>query len=527
MKNAMLLDAPAAAAKPVRNRKAVDLQLKKLSEAPPRKDPRRTEFDARLKAAGLDGDTIRELHDLALPLPPDPCEADGKKTDLGLARIFVEDNHLECKYVHPWRAWLIWYSHYWRRDESETVSCLMKDTVCRMLEKAARLSPSEAKTEFYKWALKCESEPKMRAALVLARSEPEITADPADFDQYPLLLACANGVLDLTTGQLRDGLRGDMLTLAVPHDFDPSATCPRWEQFLAEVLPDPDVRRFVSRAIGYTITGLMREQCFFLCTGTGCNGKSVLLSTLAKVLGPLAMNLPFSSFTARRDSATNDLAALPGKRLVSASETGETSALDEARIKALTGQDILTARRLYQEFAEFTPTCKLWLACNHRPAVRDDTYAFWRRVRCITFPRQLTPDEIDPDLPDKLTAEAPGILAWAVRQALDYLLHGLPAPDAVRVATDYYRVESDPLADFLDERYEKGPDLAVSFHDIYQDYCEWAITNRFRPSETLSRTAVGSRLCASFRKGRDSHGGRMLMYYGLGPRRHSPQEAEE
>ena len=254
-----------------------------------------------------------------------------------------------------------------------------------------------------------------------------------------------------------------------------------------------------------------------MLTGTGANGKSTLLETLANVFGPLALNMPFSTFTVKwgGHSASNDMAQLPGKRLVCASETGEASAIDEARIKAVTGQDTISARYLYHEFFSFQPVCKMWLSCNHRPIVNDDTYAFWRRVRCIEFPRRFSGSEIDPNLKAALTAESEGILAWAVQRAVEYLAEGLPVPEAVKLTTDAYQAETDPLADFFADKCCFGEAKSAKSAELYQAYNKWADDRGLQKGERLTWTAFGRKLGSAYKKGQ---GRQRTTYLGIGLR---------
>ena len=148
------------------------------------------------------------------------------------------------------------------------------------------------------------------------------------------------------------------------------------------------------------------------------------------------MNIPFTVLELQqRPSLTNDLASMAGRRLVTSSETNESTRLNEARIKALTGGDPITARFLYSESFTYEPVAKFWLAVNHLPRVRDDSYGFWRRVRVLSFNEQFTGDDADKGLPFKLLEELPGILNWGVQGALNWRLVGLAPPSAVMTAT--------------------------------------------------------------------------------------------
>ena len=435
-------------------------------------------------------------------------------TDSGNGELLAALYGTQLRYDHRRRRWLVWGGHYWR-DDTDGQAGRMALEVARYRQRSALSIQDRVRREAaFRFGIQSENRQRLDAMLNLARGIIPLADSGDKWDAAPLLLPCENGVVELDTGRLHPGRQDERLRTAVPHCYTPDAKCPRWEQFLAEVLPDPEVREFVSRAIGYSATGRCGEQCWFLLSGTGCNGKSTFLRVLADVLGPVAINLPFATFTVRRDNgATNDLASLVGARLVTASETGDTCTLDEARIKALSGEDLITARFLYSEFFSFRPTCKIWLSCNQRPAVRDDSYAFWRRVRCLNFPRRFEGGEIDRDLKARLFAEREGILAWIVRQAGEYLRSGLNPPPAVLIETEAYREDTDVLSDFLYERCATGEGYTAFFSDLYRAYQEWSEKNHLPKREVLSKNNFGRKLGARFEKSRR---GGPAKYYGIG-----------
>ncbi len=191
--------------------------------------------------------------------------------------------------------------------------------------------------------------------LALAQDFRPIADTGGGWDADPWLLGVPNGVVDLRTGELRPGRREDRITMQTAVPYDPEATCPRWKQFLVEIFADDEeLIGFVQRAVGYSITGITSEQCLLVLYGTGANGKGTLTITLKFVLGDYAWNMPFSTIEMRNRAAIpNDLAALVGRRFVMASETNDGARLNEARVKALTGCDPITARFLHAEFFTF------------------------------------------------------------------------------------------------------------------------------------------------------------------------------
>lgn len=409
--------------------------------------------------------------------------------------------------------WLLWSGHHWAPADMGQVEALAKETARRRQVAAIRIEDLDQRKAAVAWALGSESAYRRRAMVDLARSEPPIAARFSDFDQDPWLLGCRNGVLDLRSGCLRPGRPSDLVTKSVGYDFDPEAQCPRWERFLAEVFDgDAQLVGFLRRAVGYSLTGDVREQCLFLCHGRGCNGKSVFLSTLRAVLGDYAANTPFSTFEWDRNAnTTNDLAALAGARLVTASETSEARRLNEARVKAITGGDPVTCRFLFSEFFTFTPTFKVWLAMNALPKVTGTDDGIWRRIRLIPFKVSFAGRE-DRTLAATLRAELPGILRWALEGCLEWQsLGSLEPPEAVTNATDAFRKESDLVGRFLDEEALMGEGMTVRASELYAAFVAWA---KRQGEDTMTGTAFGLRMRdLGYEKTRQKTG---VVYVGLG-----------
>jgi putative DNA primase/helicase len=229
-----------------------------------------------------------------------------------------------------------------------------------------------------------------------------------------------------------------------------------------------------------------------MCYGKGANGKSVFFSTLKEVLGAYAFKAPSLLFDADKCSTIpNDVAPLDGKRFVILTEMGESSHLNESRIKELVHGDEITARFLNKEFFTFTPVAKYWIAVNHKPKVRDESDGFWRSIQMIPFTMQFSGDQADKDLTKKLCAEAPGILAWAVRGCLEYQKDGLKPPILVAEATAEYREESDVLNDFLHDTCITAPDQFTPAHLLYMAYASWASGQGLTQKETLTSRTFG------------------------------------
>ena len=323
-----------------------------------------------------------------------------------------------------------------------------------------------------------------------------------------------NGVLELAEGILRPGRPADQITLSTRIPYDPEAVCPRWDQFLGEVFEgNLSLIEYVARAAGYSLTGLTREQAFFFCSGVGSNGKGILFTVLRSLLGDYAQNLPFQSLEIKqRASIPNDIARLANRRLVTAAETNQGAQLDEALIKTLTGEDVITARFMRAEYFDFTPVAKFWLATNHRPEIKDLSHGFWRRIQVVPFGRVFPEEELDRDLAQKLKRELPGILAWAVRGCLAWQERGLDPPEEVREATEDYHLEMDTVIRFIAERCIVGSEERAPAGQLHIAFAAWASDEGLPKEEVLSATKFGLSMKHRFTRGEGS-GGR--FYHGI------------
>jgi putative DNA primase/helicase len=446
--------------------------------------------------------------------PPAPALAGELHTDYGNAERLVREHGADLRYTTAW-GWMVWDGARWKRDETGETMRRAKATI-RGMYTASWTLPEEAGAFLRKHAAKSESAAALKAMITLAASEHPVASAAADFDGDPWLLNTANGTLDLRAGDLRPHHRADLLTRVAPVVYDGQAACPHWRLFLHQIFNgDTDQILFLQRAIGYALTGSTREQVMFILYGTGANGKSTLLNVLQAVLGDYAQSTPATTLLVRPDgAATNDLARLAGARFVAATESEEGKRLAEALIKQMTGGDKLVARYLRQEFFEFVPVFKLFFATNHKPVIRGTDLAIWRRIHLIPFSVTIPPEQRDATLTERLIAEAPGILAWAVEGCRMWQARGLAPPASVQAATEGYRSDMDLLAQFLAECCAEGPagKYEVTHKELYKTYAEWADDAGEKP---MSSRAFSQRLQETGRYTKGPGTGNILTWYGL------------
>lgn len=450
-----------------------------------------------------------------------------KLDGIGNGERFTDDHTPDVRYSYELDRWLVWTGKRWSLDAQARVETMAKDTARRIL-KEMELALDDARdaglpddeigaieTKYRKQYLAAARVTGVRDTLKMAQSEPGIKVALEQLDADPMLMNVRNGTIDLATGRLLGHRRKHGITKMAPASFDPGANSTRWQAFLDRIFDgDEELIAYIQRAVGYSLTGAVGEQCLFFLYGTGQNGKSVFIQTLLSVLGEYAQKAPTEMIMKQERSsggATPDMARLRGVRLAVTAELDENQRMGEARVKDLTGADRIVARHLYREPIEFDPTHKLWIYGNHKPAIRGTDDGIWRRIRLVPFTVTIPNEEKDPHLTEKLKRERDGILAWAVRGCLEWQRDGLGLPSAVASATDAYRNESDRLGTFLDERCVVEMWARVGKSELYAAYDAWCHDSGEHP---VSKRKLGQLLVErGFGDGRNE---RERFWTGLG-----------
>lgn len=414
----------------------------------------------------------------------------GKRfTDLGNAERLVQRHGQDLHYVYAWKKWLVWDGKRWRPDETGEVERMAKATVRAIYQEAADDLDPDNRPKVAAWAKASEHHSRIKAMIELAKSEPGVAVLPSELDTNPMELNLLNGTLHLGAKALFEHRRDSLITKLAPVEWNPEAKSETWDDFLRQILPDEPDRSYLQRIIGYALTGDVREQTLFVFFGFGSNGKSTVMEAVRSMLGDYAQQASSELFLVKRPGAIpTDVARLQGARFVTASETEDGSRLAEAQIKQLTGGDRVTARRLYADPTEFDPTHKLFLTTNHKPQVRGNDEAMWRRIRL--FPFSVTIKDADRDDALPATLRRPHILAailrWAVEGCDEWQRIGLGTSPNVVKATAEYREESDVFGQFIEDVCSVGLDHRVRTGDLYDAYKDWAKENGYAPMTAKS-----------------------------------------
>lgn len=396
-------------------------------------------------------------------------------TDMGNAERFIDQHAHVLRYVADLGHWVRWDGKRWEQTDDKVAQGLARHTAREMLREVYE-SPEERRPFIRKWQHASEARRALESMAALAKTFEQIRIKAGQLDADPMLLNVQNGTIDLRTGALRAHVQSDQITKISPVAFDSAAACPTWDRFLERILPSEALRAHLKRCIGYSLTGHVSEQVLFFAHGHGSNGKSTFLTTLQHVLGEYArQGSPDLLLASHNDPHPTSKAALKGARFVVCSEVEQGRTFAETTVKELTGGDVISARFMRENFFDFNPTHKIFLAANHKPKVRGTDHAIWRRIRLIPFYATITEAEKDPALKDKLKAEASGILAWAVRGCLEWQRDGLGTSPEVLEATQGYREDQDLIAQFITDVLEAVPTGFVSSAELYRSYEKWCI----------------------------------------------------
>lgn len=404
------------------------------------------------------------IRSTVLPAQPEMDLRPPEFSDDALALRFAAEHEANRRYVALWSTWLGWDCQRWSSDDT-----LKAFDDARSVCRTAAASCNETKL-----SKSIASAATVAAVERLARADRRLAARAVQFDANPWLLNTPAGVIDLLTGEKRPALREDYMTKMTRVGAE--GDCPRWLAFLQTITDgDTDIERFLARAVGYTLTGSTREHAFFFLHGTGGNGKSVFVETISKVLADYATAAPIEMFTTTKfQGHTTDVAGLQGSRMATASETDQGRSLAEARVKLLTGGDAISARRMRADNVTFTPQFKLWMTGNHKPTITTNDEAIRRRMHLIPFTVSIPPWRRDQKLPEKLEAEWPGILAWAIEGCREWLKIGLAPPASVRQATDEYLSSEDAKLCWLESEVVFDANALATTDSLFGSWKEWA-----------------------------------------------------
>ncbi|MDR2094472.1 MAG: DUF5906 domain-containing protein [Treponema sp.] len=400
-------------------------------------------------------------------------------TDATNAQRLFREHGKDIRYNAAWKKWLVWNGSHWETDEGALIHERGLQTVRNIYDEVLKTDDWRERMEIENYAKLSESMRRRKAFVEAASVIKVLNITSDDLDPNPWLLNVRNGTIDVMTGEFREHRQEDMITKIAHVDYNGQTDCPLWKQFIREIMDyKADVITFVQTVAGWALTGDISEQTMFILFGSGANGKSTFLNTIMYLLGDYAIATPTETFMRKNgDQYTNDIARLRGTRFVTTTEAEQGRRLSEPLIKKITGNDQMTARFLYGEFFNFTPTFKIFMATNHKPVIKGTDHGIWRRIKLIPFTTRIPEEKQDKHLEMKLREEASGILNWLLEGTMRWRREGLRTPAVILSATDEYRGEMDVIGNFLKERCVQKPEVSIRIRELFKAYQEWCDEN--------------------------------------------------
>lgn len=402
-------------------------------------------------------------------------------TDKGNAQRFTSLYEDIVKYDHNLavnKGWLVWNGQRWTKDDTAQVYRFYNSMLDKMYEQCLEIEDEKSRENFAKWVHRCGMNSTTEATMREVAKMEGISTRTDVFDNKPFLFNCDSGTINLNTFMEKPHDSSDMLSQISPVPLG-NGTPHRWVKFIDEITDgNKELGRYLQKCIGYSMTGYTDEQCVFFLYGMGANGKSTFLDIVTAIFGDYAKNVESRTLMVKKhdSSANSDIARLKGSRLVTAVESNEGAYLDESLIKHLTGGEIVTARFLYGNEFQFVPQFKIWMATNHKPTIQGTDKGIWRRIKLIPFTVTFDEKHRDLKLKDKLLAELPDILGWALEGAKMWRAEGLSEPAIVTNAINEYKADMNSVGRFVEECIIVTNDKndAITSTALYENYKQWA-----------------------------------------------------
>ncbi|WNM69011.1 DNA primase/helicase [Mycobacterium Phage TribleTrouble] len=438
-------------------------------------------------------------------------------TETGNADLLVEAYGARLRYCPDTGKWLSWAGDRWQHgtDNGEAL------VAARKVVEAIRID-DDSPRDLIQHRMRSLSRKGLENMVALAKAQPKMRVRLADLDAEPYELNTPSGVVDLKNGQLLAHTPNSWHTKITGAGYNPAAVAPKWAKFLAGTFGDDvELISYVQRLAGLAAIGKVTHHVLPFLFGGGSNGKSVIMDVLATVLGDYAITAPANFLLAGRDRHETEIARLHGARMVVCSEINADSKFDEAKVKVLTGGDVLSGRYMRQDYFDFIPSHTLFLMGNHQPQVSAGGTSFWRRLRLIPFLHTVPPEQRNPNLAAELIAEeGAAILAWIVAGARQIAAEGLREPASVLDATKEYSEQEDALGRFIAEccvlttgaSSVGGAKPAL----VLKAYQRWAMSNG--EDAMVSQIKLGRELSARFGvRSMPVHGSRVYAGLALQP----------
>jgi putative DNA primase/helicase len=435
------------------------------------------------------------------PVPPPPTgqPSDGTnsqfmRSQLRMAVRMTLEWAQALRYVHG-IGWFVWDpAGFWRLDDKETAKNYAVQTKLNAMRELVNLAGAD-QDALFRDARELDKNNALNGTVSIARTLPPFTTAVTDLDPYPHMINTPDGIWDLDARLMHAHDRAVLHTKIMgcgpgaPHPDGP------FHRFLLDVLPDPEVRHYLGKIIGYAAYGKVLDQIFPIITGVGGSGKSTFLDILRAAFGTYGDTAPNSLLMAGRNEHPTEIADLRGQRLVAVYETEEDQRMKVASMKQMTGGDRLKGRRMRQDFFEFVPSHTFLLVTNFPPVLDADDDAAWDRIRVISFDRKFrgTAAENTNLAAEIIATDLPAVVRWVVDGYTAFRAEGLRAPAAVIEATEREMGKTDLFSQFLNE-LGREPLPGTQGDQLSSAYAEWVAYCKQQRAKPGRKNAFGERL---------------------------------
>lgn len=423
---------------------------------------------------------------------PDTFHVD--EHDAIIADLIVKENGENLIFDTTTKQWRVFSNGLWY--EAEDAERMVWGFYCKVILDISNRKYEKIQIGDPKWLKNAMNQSKASAALKIVQV---LRAKGAkSLDANPNLIGIQEMIYEIDSQLVRAAKAADYMFKTVSPTYDANAKCPQWEQFLETALQgDQDMISYLQRLVGYFLTASTKQQEIYYFYGTGGNGKSVFLDLVKALMGSYGVKIASDTFIKGRSGATSlgkstSLADLRGARLAITDETNDSNvSFDTQTLKSISGDDEITARRLRENPFTFKSTAKIVMYGNDKPHGNINDEGFWRRFRFIKFGYVVPREERDPDLLNKLKAEMPGILNWALDGLKDWSANGIQTPQKVLDDGDDYRQDLDTVVEYLQGNVAESAGHTIATVTIYESYSEWCKLNMKVPEtkQAFSRRA--------------------------------------
>lgn len=405
-------------------------------------------------------------------------------SDIGTSKLFIDTYKDELLYCAENDYWYYFNGKHWQIDTMLKRNELIKDLAEFCTNQIFQTVHNQDQGNLLKWYGKLGDKNYRDKILKDAMSiNPVCTSN---FNSHKFLFNCTNGTYDFEKGLFREHNRNDMLTDISGVEYDPNATCPRFNKFMDEIMiSDKTKIDYLLEIAAYALTGDTSKECFFVLYGDSTrNGKGTYVATLSRLMGSYAQTLNPAAITRKQinngaSAASPEMAKLTSSRLVNVNELEDGMLLDVALMKSLTGGDSMTARNLYKNEFEYTPQFKILINTNVLPRMTDDSIFRSDRMHIVAFNRHFEEHERDTNLKVTLQQELSGIFNLLIAQYKIFKSKGFTIPAESKQILESYHTDSNHVIEFANEKLTKDPRGAIKASYAYNLYKEWSQDNGY------------------------------------------------